>query len=366
MALALAPLAALSSCLTGALWRGYAWPEPVVTEQRIDRQSTLGVGTLTASLPVLENGLWWRSEPEAKPQRWWLGQQVGAGAGAEFVAALLADADFCEVHFAAIDAERRNVGEEVLGDEAQLELSLRVKASAIGEVIPTASVSPAAARVLATARHNAFVLAADPGADLPVLYRRCAERLSAVDLRGLVGERNEVYVEAWGFVDAAGRPAFGLSQHAVALLPAANDENAPLADRLTALRELALLVRVRHGQAATVLRLRPDRLWLLSGLHAEGETFTHHSSWHLQSQPLRLAAPPAANAPRIASTLRLQQDQYARSIQPVLLDGELLLRVAMTPVTLALDVVLGPGAGDFLNWLVGTDFPIRGRKQQHN
>ena len=53
--------------------------------------------------------------------------------------------------------------------------------------------------------------------------------------------------------------------------------------------------------------------------------------------------------------MRLQEEYYQRSSRPVLIDGELLGKVALTPLTLALDVVLGPGAGDFLRWISGKD-----------
>jgi hypothetical protein len=134
---------------------------------------------------------------------------------------------------------------------------------------------------------------------------------------------------------------------------AADDEDAPLADRLSVLREVSLLVRVRSGVESTILRLRPDRLWLLGGLHVAGDRCVHRSTWHLQATP-RPFAPPAANdSLRIASTLRLQEEDYRRSSHPVWIDGNLLVRLALTPVALALDVVLGPGAGDFLQLLAG-------------
>src|SRR5678815_5061321 len=53
LAVALAPLAALSGCLTGELWGDYAWPEPEVTERRIARHTELGVGTLVESQPAV-------------------------------------------------------------------------------------------------------------------------------------------------------------------------------------------------------------------------------------------------------------------------------------------------------------------------
>ncbi len=360
LAFALMPLAALPGCVIGELattelWRGYAWPEPVVQEQLLDRQTTQVDGSLLACAPVLENGLLWCDGPQPEPGRWWLSPKTGAEAGAEVAAALFADPDFCVVHSAAIDAVRRYAVGEVVDNEAMLELDLRLHDGALGRAVSTTVVSPAAARMLATPRRNAYMLIADPGTSLPAVYLRCAERLAAVDLRRIAGEQFEVHAESWVFVDADGRPAFGLGDDEAALPPAAYDENAPLADRLTALRELSLLVRVRTGSESTILRVRPDRLWLSSELQVDGERCVHRSSWYLQATQHPIAAARAVDVSRIVSTLRLQEEYYQRSFHPVLVDGDLLARVALTPVTLALDLVLGPGAGDLLRWIAGTD-----------
>ncbi|HEX6812983.1 MAG TPA: hypothetical protein VF384_15265 [Planctomycetota bacterium] len=354
------PLALLPGCLTADLWRGYAWPEPVVEERLVARESKREVGTLVASQPVLENGLWWFDGEDRTPSRWWLGPEVGAGA--EFVAALLADPGFCTIDAAAIDAVRSNVGEEVIADRARLELEVRVRSEAIGAVVPTADISPAAVRALAAERRNAYLVAADPAASLPVVCSQCAERLPAVDLRSLVGAKSAVHADAWVFVDRGGRPAFQVGRAAPPLPLAAWDEDAPLADRLEALRALSLLVRVCHGSDSTILRLRPDRLWLLSGLEAHGERFVHRSGWHLQTMPMPLAVEPAVDAERFATALQLQQERYERSSHPVLIDGGLVAKVALTPVTLALDLALGPGVGDFLRWITGTG-PAGGPQQ---
>ncbi|HEX5054557.1 MAG TPA: hypothetical protein VFZ65_22465 [Planctomycetota bacterium] len=349
-ALALAPLAALSGCLTGALWGGYAWPEPTMVEQLADRRTTQVAGTLVESRPVLENGLWWCDDQHA-PGRWWLRPHIGAGA--EFVAALLADPEFCEVQSATVEALRSYAANEVLGDDAVLDLELRLRTEAIGSAVRAADVSPDAARVLATVRPNAYLRAAGPGAELPVVYRQCAERLSAVDLRRLVGAPIAVHAEAWVFVDAEGRPAFGGATDGAVLPEAADDEEAPLADRLAALRELSLLVRVHRDGAPVFLRLRPDRVWLSSGLHVDGERCTHRSSWYLQAAPAPLAAAPARDALRIDSTMLVQEDRYDRSFHAVVLDSGFLVKAVLTPVTLALDLVFGPGLGDFLRWISG-------------
>ena len=353
MALSVTLLAVLPSCLTEALWHGYEWPDPVVKEQLLERQTGSVAGALVPLPRVQEDGLWWCDGEDCTSWHWWLRPEFGAGA--EFAAALLADPGFCTVDAAAIDAVRSCLcdDEEVIENQAQLELEVRLRSEAIGHAVPAAEIAPAAARALTTARRNAYMLADDPGAGLPAVYRDCLERLPAVDLRRLVGAKYAVHAEAWVFVDVDGEPAFQDGVAALALPPAADDGDVPLADRLTTLRQLSLLVRVRHGGDSTILRLRPDRMWLLSGLDLDGDRLLHRSKWHLQAAPVSLEVRPAVDALRLQATLRLQENQYQRSIHPVLMDGEFLAKVALTPVTLALDIVFGPELGDFLNWIMG-------------
>lgn len=359
VALLVALLVALPGCVTGKLlttelWRDYAWPAPVVEEQLLERRSRQIDGDLMPLRPVIENGLWWCDDEDPTPRRWWLCPKPGAGSGAELAAALFADPDFCVVRSAAIDAVRRYVVGECVGNEATLELDVRLLDGAIGQVVPATDVSPAAAQVLATMRGNAYTLSVDPGTHLPPVYRRCVERLADVDLRRLVGEQSAVYAQAWVFVDLEGRPAFRAGADD-APFPPEDDDGVPLAHRLAALRKLSLLVRVECGGEPTILRLRPDRLWLSSGLQFDGDRCVHRSTWHLQAASQSESALPAIDAPHIVSTLRLQEEYYRRSSHPVLIDGALLAKVALTPVTLALDVVLGPGVGDFLRWISGND-----------
>src|SRR5436190_3943480 len=174
---ALAPLVALSGCATAELWRGYAWPEPVVTEQLLERRANQTDGALVAAPPVLTTGLWWCEGEAVAPAGWWLCPKRGPGSDAEVAAALFAAADLCVVHSASIDATRRYVVGECVDKEATLQLEVRLLDGAIGQVVPAAGVSPAAAQVLATMRGNSYRLAVDPDTYLPAVYRRCAERL---------------------------------------------------------------------------------------------------------------------------------------------------------------------------------------------
>jgi hypothetical protein len=194
------------------------------------------------------------------------------------------------------------------------------------------------------------------------VYRDCLERLPAVDLRRLVGTKYAVHAEAWVFVDADGEPAFEGDTAGRAVSPAADDKEAPLADRLDTLRDLSLLVRVRQGGESTILCLRPDRLWLLSGLDVDGDRIVHRSTWHLQAAPVSLEERPAVDAPHWQATLRLQENLYDRWIHPVLIDGKFFGNVLLTPVTLALDLVFGPEVGDFLRWITGRN-PVSDPRQ---
>lgn len=362
LALSVPLLAALPGCLTAELWRGYEWPE-VVQEKLITRQTKRETGTLVPLPHVLENGLWWCPGEDCTSWRWWLRPE--SGGGAELAAALLADPDFCTVDAAAIDAVRSyycDELDEVIANQAKLELDVRLRSEAVGHAVPAAEISPAAARALATTRRNAFMLADDPGTGLPVVYRDCLERLPAVDLRRLVGTKYAVHAEAWVFVDADGEPAFEGDTAGRAVSPAADDKEAPLADRLDTLRDLSLLVRVRQGGESTILCLRPDRLWLLSGLDVDGDRIVHRSTWHLQAAPVSLEERPAVDAPHWQATLRLQENLYDRWIHPVLIDGKFFGNVLLTPVTLALDLVFGPEVGDFLRWITGRN-PVSDPRQ---
>jgi hypothetical protein len=348
-------LATLSGCgsLTSELWRDYAWPGPRMSEELVERRAQEATGSLTVSSPVLENGLWWSDGEEPTPARWWLYPPCEDAAGAELAAALLADPEFCVVLAATIDARRRVVADAGIENETRLELELRLHDAAIGRPVPATEISPAAARVLATSRRDTYLGAAAPDTHLPVVYHRCAERLASVDLRRLVGQRSAVYAESWVFVDAAGHPADRIAADDAELATVASEDDAPLADRLAALSQLSLLVRVPCGTESRILRVRPDRLWLLGGLQVDGDRCVHRSSWFLQSAPRALGAPPEADALRIVTTLRLQEERYQRWLHPVVVDGGLLARIAATPVTLGLDLVLGPGAADFLRWITG-------------
>jgi hypothetical protein len=365
-AFALAACAVLPGCLTGELWRGYAWPEPSVEQHLVGRRVQQQAGALAASAPVVANGLWWFGDGDGGDTRWWLCPEAWGGDSAEVAAALLADHDLCEVDAAAIDAVRRDVSGELFPGEATLTLTLRIRSGALGEVVPAADVPPGVAASLAAMQRNAYLPPADPHAHLPPAFRRCVERLARLDLGGLVGERFPVYAEAWSFVDAAGRPAFldgdGAAtarpaepgaDAAAAGPPAEGSAETTLAERLAALRKLSLLVRVQRGGEAAILRLRPDRVWLASALDGDGGRCVHRSRWRLRSAPGPAAVPSADDAPRIASSLRLQEERHRRTIRPAVFDEGLLARVALTPLALAADLALGPGVGDFLRWLSG-------------
>ena len=59
------------------------------------------------------------------------------------------------------------------------------------------------------------------------------------------------------------------------------------------------------------------------------------------------------------------KSRYERSFHPVLIDGDFFGRLAVTPLTLAIDIVFGPQVGDFLSWLTGKS-PGGDRPQRRN
>ena len=126
-------------------------------------------------------------------------------------------------------------------------------------------------------------------------------------------------------------------------------------------------MQLDDGARSDIVMVRPDRLWLLSGMDLEHGEFVHRSQWRLEPWPQRFEMPVLANAARMPSSLQLHELHYDRFLQPRWFDDGLWGRVALTPLTLAADVALGPGLVSFLRWLSGrdanADVGTRGRRQ---
>lgn len=333
----LALLLVLPGCLTAELWTGYRWPDPVVYEEPVGARDRAVDGELLAPERVLEDGLWWRSADGE--DRW-----LGPAAGAEVAAALLADPDCCRAERAVVDAERRYVDDEVVDDDAQLELVLRLEPTAFAQIVPPAELSARTARALLESRRNAFVLGVAPDVELPEPLASCARRLGGVDFGWILGESGPLRAAGWVFESPEGE-----------LLRCEVGAHEPLAARIAALAKWSLLVRVPHAGGATVLRMRADRAWLLAGLERAGDRFTQRSGWRLQRAPARGAHSPGPGAARVPARLCIREQQLRRWSRPARFDGDLLLRVAATPFALALDLAFGPPLGRFLRWLGGRD-----------
>jgi hypothetical protein len=345
-ALALAALPLLSGCLTQQLWLEHSAPEPRFSEHLVGATDRRSDGVLLASEPVLEHGLWWRDaadDPAARP--WWLYPPGWDRTDAEVAAALLADPGLCTVVAASVHARRRAVVDDAAENATWLELALYVADGAVGRVVPPMLVPPAAARRLARDRAEPL-LAAELEAFLPAPHRRAAAELAPLDFAAVTGGAGAVHADGWVFVDANGRPQAPPDPLRL------DDVDAPLAAGIAALRELALLVRVRSGGTTTILRVRPDRLWLANELGHDGERCVHRSRWFLQTAPRPLAAAPGVDAPAVGASLSLHEERYWRRLEPSF-DSGLLGKIALTPVTIALDVLFGPQAADFWQWLTG-------------
>ena len=348
----LAMLSVLPGCLTTELWRDYSWPERTTSTVPAGGSEFDLVGELYASPPTVSNGLWWRG-PDGD---WFLAARDGGGA--EFAAAICDDPEFVTLRHASIRAVRRITSDEVERDDARLELTLQLDRSALAVVVADEGVADAVQRQLAPRWRNAFCDNIGGEAMLPDTLRSCARRLSGVDIEWLSGATEPAHVASWVFVGADGaslpsadelRPALELAQHA------------PLAERLDCLRRVTLLVRVAHGDASTLVRLRPDRLWLLAGLEPTDRGHVHRSDWHLQRCPEYGAMAPMADAPRCVAHLSLQEAYWQRWYHPAWFDSDLATRILVTPIALAADLVLGPGAADLFGWLLGrrSDHPGR-------
>lgn len=348
-------LMVLPGCLTGALWRDYSWPDPTTSTVSAGATEIAPVGEVRASLPTVRNGLWWRG-PSGD---WFL--VAGAGADAEVAAAICDDREFASLQHASIHAVRHIVSDEVDRDDAQVQLTLQLDRNALVEVVPDECVPHAVMRRLAPQQRNAFFDDTSGDPTLPDTLRSCVRRLTGVDIRWLAGTTGPAQIASWVFVgaDDCSLPSPGELRPAMQL-----GDEASLAERLESLRRVSLLVRVAHGDGSTLMRLRPDRLWLLAGLELTDQGFVHRSEWHLQRRPPSGAKAPATDAPHCIAHLCLREVHWQRWYHPVWFDPDLAIRILVTPIAFAADLTLGPGAADLFDWLTGSNSDRPGRRSQ--
>ena len=294
-------LASLPSCLTAKMWASYEPSPPEVLVELAEEHEGYRIGMLRGADPVAENGLFWQPRRDGGPG-WWLRPAEGA----VVAAALLADAELCDVEGGRLSALHSFLDRDLQADDARLELQLVVHPEALAKVVSPSEVRPSTRRALLRSKGSAFLPSRFADRALPALLQRCAERMRAVDLGRVLGGEHAWRLASWVFVDEAGRP---WSAAAPLVGP-----DAAVGERLAALREVELLVRMTGaGGEEHLLRVRADRLWLCSALERRDELYVHRSDWQLQFAPRWGTAWPDDSVPSVLTTLSLQQRQYRRT-----------------------------------------------------
>lgn len=339
----LALLCLLPGCLTRELWRGAGRVHTTRSLSFVGERERELVGTVRPSPPTRRHGLWWDGDGGA----FYLVARHGPGA--EVAATLLDGVDFATVRRASIAAVRESIDAELDRDDANVTLELTVDRAAVAEVVPASQLP----RLLRPELESTAATANGPDAavlDLPPSFREASRRLQRLDLRWLAASEEPTTLGAWAFVGRDGRTPLSADdvRQAHGL-----ESDAPWPDVHACLQRASLFVRLDHGHERTFVRLRLDRVWMLAECDASERGFVHTSAWNLQRLPPQKALPPADNAPRIPARLWLFEREWQRSFHrnwPVL---DVLARTALTPITLAADLALGPGALDLFRALTG-------------
>lgn len=342
----LALLCVLPSCLTNALWRDYAWPGPTTITKPLGESTVAFDGEVRASVPTQRHGVWWHG-PNGD---WYL--VARRGDGAEVATTLLDGVDFFTLRDVAIAAVRQFVNGELDGDDARVVLRGDVDhAAAVQHVDPT-QLPRTTLDALAKVQAPGSTTAAD-ASPMPELLREAARRVHRLEPRWLAGTNEPTELVAYTLVgnDHRTLPTPQETEPAAEFY-----RDAPLDQRLPLLRRASLLARLEHAGRTSYVRVRLDRLWLLAELHPSARGFTQSSAWHLQRQPRLRSLPPLADARTFPAHLQLREVQWQRAWQPTWFDGSLLARAALTPITLAADLVLGPQALGFFEWVTGGKF----------
>lgn len=334
----LAGLALLPGCATHALW-GYDYieGEPLgagSTLEQVGKESHRQVVTVHAGDDG-RTGLRLCGGP-GEPS--W---QLRPMAGAELALQLLAEPDLARGFTASLVAERTLVDDEVTQAGATLSLTATADVSALGAVVAPTLLSEAAQRVLAESRRNAFVFTADPWLHLPIVLRRCLDRVSSADLTRWFGDAARPFrIESFVFVGPDGQPRF---EPGMPVPPEASVDDLSLAERLELLATVRLVLRLQTGDQDRFVSLRPERLWLWSACDHRDGGLRHASQWLFEPGD---GVPSAAGSSLLAAHLQRTDVLFRRGI--VRSDGmPTWLRIVLTPVTAVLDAtVLLP-----FNWL---------------
>jgi hypothetical protein len=340
----LALLAVLPGCLTNALWRDYAWPGPTPITTPLEESSVAFDGEVRASVPTRQHGVWWHG-PNGD---WYLVARDGEGA--DIATTLLDGVDFVTPRAVEIAAVRQFVNSELDRDDARVVLRGDVDRQAAVQRVDPSQLPRTTLDALAPAIAPATATATTSAPPMPELLREAARRIHRLEPRWLAGTSAPTELVAYTLVGADHRTL--LAPHEAE--PAAElYRDAPLDQRLPLLRRASLLARLAHEGRTSFVRVRLDRLWLLAELRPSERGFTQTSAWHLQRRPRLRSLPPLADAVTFPAHLQLREVQWQRAWQPTWFDGSLLTRAALTPITLAADLVLGPQALGFFEWVTG-------------
>ena len=345
LAATLALLCVLPSCLTNALWRDYAWPGPTAITTPLGESTVAFAGEVRASVPTQQHGVWWHG-PNGD---WYL--VARSGEGADVATTLLDGVDFVTPRSVEIATVRQFVNSELDRDDAHVVLSVDVDhATAVQRMDPSQLPRTTFDELARVEAPPTIPATGGSTAPMPELLREAARRIHRLEPRWLAGTSAPTELVAYTLVGADHRTL--LAPHEAE--PAAEFyRDAPLDQRLPLLRRASLLARLAHDGRTSYVRVRLDRLWLLAELHPSERGFTQSSAWHLQRRPRLRSLPPLADAMTFPAHLQLREVQWQRAWQPTWFDGSLLARAALTPITLAADLALGPQALGFFEWVTG-------------
>lgn len=261
--------------------------------------------------------------------------QPGEGAGA--VLALLADVEFGRVVDADVYTEVERAGSHVLTEQTSVRIRFELRPEAavreVDEVSPNARLALAAAQ--------------PAGAGLSQLHADAAVRVTTPVMRNLLGER-EIAVDGALYVDRDGEPV-DRPANSLALDTGLGGVEA----QVRALAQYELLVRLRGPDGARFVCVHPARAWLWTGIAGRRHTLELHSTWFVEPGPLDAVAGTEAAVARTARgfvpatatwrTLTYRRRLVERSEVRVEESGMSIWgKLALTPLTLALDCLLAP------------------------